>query len=497
MKLLKQAFWLTTALIWISACKKEKSFEAATGGGAKEWEFKDSTLSFGGQMDTAFTQTAGSLSSIVLQGSSSDGASFTLEIFGPTLGVGTYKTPNVQFFYRKAGAVVYESIPGNTDKFTVIITKLDADGVTGTFSGEVDDVTGRTKNITEGAFTATFNNSTTTPTGGTGQLTLWAKQGCGPTGASIAVKVQGQTGTITSFQAAAPACGAPGAASFTLPAGSYSWEAICNLDTARGTVVVSSGSCAAAEVVFGATTSTNCVISNIAYYDPVTNIAQGSLTSFFNASNQVNNILFVDSVANKNIYRFTPTRSGNRLNIDAQQYFTLDANGRITDFHGFVDATDTSLPRVIVTYTFDASGYLSKAAYALEALPTTNILNITYTWTGGNLTKALVQQVGSAEKFEYDYQYDVSRQAKNFICFFPSTELFWVQSAVNFGKNSANVLTASTIKITDATGASLTENATYTNYVLDANNYVKSFSITGEGSVLPGDTKYVLSYKCF
>jgi hypothetical protein len=391
-------------------------------------------------------------------------------------------------------AVLYQSIPSNTDKFSVTVTKIDANGITGTFSGDVEDALGNTKKITNGVFTGTFKTTAPPPTGA-GQLTLWSKQGCNGSN-PINVKVQSQTGSITAFHATAPACGAVGAASFSLPAGTYSWEAYCAKDTARGTTVVTASSCATVEVVFGAT-SANCIISNLAYYDLATNAKQGSLSSFFNASNQVNNILFVDSTTNSTIYRFTPARSGNRVNIDARQYFTVDASGRITDFHGFVDATDTSLPRIIVTYTFSAAGNLTKAAYAFEMAPTTNILNINYTWTGANLTKAVVQQVGTTERVEYDYQYDLSKTAKNFLVFFPSTEIFWVQSAVNFGKNSTNVLSSSSIKYYDTAGNVLADNASYSNYVFDANNYVKSFSVAGDGSVLPGDTKYVLSYKCF
>jgi hypothetical protein len=493
MKILKQVFWATGIFVLFFSCKKEKSLEGGTASGATQWEFKDSALLFNGRMDTAYIQTAGSISSIVLEGTSTDKTSdFYLEIFGTNITAGTYKSPYVQFTYVVNSAVLYESIPSNTDKFSVTITKIDADGITGTFSGEVEDVVGNTKKITAGAFTGKFKTSA--PPSGTGQLTLWSKQGCGGSG-SIAVKVQGQTGTITSFHTTAPACGVAGAANFTLPAGNYSWEAYCNTDTARGTVVVTPGSCSAVEVIFGLV-STNCVISNLAYYDLATNAKQGSLSSFFTASNQVNNILFVDSSTNSVIYRFTPARSGNRINIDAQQYFNVDASGRITDFHGLIDATDTSLPRIIVTYTFNASGYLSKAAYAFELAPTTNILNINYTWTGGNLSKAVVQQVGSTDKVEYDYQYDLNKTAKNFLAFFPSTEIFWVQSAINFGKNSTNVLTSSTIKYYDATGVA-TDNATYSNYIIDANNYVKAFSVSGDGSVLPGDTKYLVSYKCF
>jgi hypothetical protein len=234
----------------------------------------------------------------------------------------------------------------------------------------------------------------------------------------------------------------------------------------------------------------------MAYYDLGTFLPYRSLSTFFDASNQVDNILFVDSTDNSTVHRFTPSRSGNRINIDAKQYFNLDASGRITDFHGYVDATDTSVPEVVITYTFNAEGYLTKAAYAFELAPTTNVLNIDYTWTGGNLTKAVMQQVGSTDYVEYIYQYDVTTTAKNPVCFFPNYEIYWVQSAINFGKNSANLLSGSQITINDSSGPQI-EIASYSDYTFDANDYVTSFSIRGDGSVLLGDTKYVLSYKCF
>ena len=495
MKILKQVCWLTGAIILLFSCKKEKSFENGTDSTQTQWEFKDSNLGFSGRIDTAFLQTVGSTASVILQGTTTNGqGDFYLEIFETNITPGTtYKSPNVQFVYRENGSTVYESVPANTDQFTVTITEIDANGISGIFFGEVEDASGNTKTITAGVFTAEFGTSTPPPTG-PGQLTLWSKQGCGGAG-PIEVKVQGQTASISTFHATVPACGAGGTANFSLPAGSYSWEAYCNNDTARGTAIVNAGGCSTIEVVFG-TTSTNCIISNIGYYDLSLGTPFGSLSSFFDASNLVNEVRFVDSSDNSNVYRFTPTRSGNRVDIDAAQYFTVDGSGRITDFHGYVDATDTSLPRIVITYTFNADGYLTKAAYAFELAPTTNILNIDYTWTAGNLTKAVLQQVGSTDRVEYNYQYDASKLAKNFICFFPNTEIFWVQSAINFGKNSTNLLSSSSISLHDSTG-SQTEDATYSDYTFDANDYVTSFSIAGGGSVLPADTKYVLSYKCF
>ena len=77
-------------------------------------------------------------------------------------------------------------------------------------------------------------------------------------------------------------------------------------------------------------------------------------------------------------------------------------------------------------------------------------------------------------------------------------EVFYTQSAINYGKNSSNVPTKSTVTIYNAAGTiEQTEVATFTNYVIDAQNYVKSFDLKGEGSFLPGETKYVLTYKCY
>ena len=218
MKILKQVFWLTGVFILLFSCKKEKSLEGGTGVVATQWEFKDSGVLFNGRMDTAYFQTAGSISSIVLEGTSTDGSSdFYLEIFGASLTTGTYKSPNVQFNYLESGAVVYESVPGNNDKFSVTITEIDANGIKGTFSGKVEDALGNSKTITAGTFEGTFNTSIPPPTS-SGRLTVWSKQGCGGNG-PITVKVQGQTGTISSFNTTAPACGAAGAGQFYPPCG--------------------------------------------------------------------------------------------------------------------------------------------------------------------------------------------------------------------------------------------------------------------------------------
>lgn len=80
-------------------------------------------------------------------------------------------------------------------------------------------------------------------TGGTGNIIFWTQsdQGCG----TIKVTINNQTGTISSyFSSGAPACGQSGGASFTLPAGNYTFTAECSKYKWGSTpVTISAGTC--------------------------------------------------------------------------------------------------------------------------------------------------------------------------------------------------------------------------------------------------------------
>lgn len=238
-----------------------------------------------------------------------------------------------------------------------------------------------------------------------------------------------------------------------------------------------------------------CKISNIGYFDLTTGDGYASLTSTFDAQNQVTKVQLIDS-SNGNLYAdFNLTYATNRVNISSDQYFLLDGNGRISEYHGYIDA-DTSGLRCIAKYTYDGNGYMNKVTYAAETAPTFVLITGTFTWTGGNLTKSVVETAGATEKIEFNYTYDASKTVKGFLSFLPMNEVIYNQSAINYGKNSTNVPTKSTYAYTKA-GVTTTETSDYTAYVLDANNYVKSFTITGNGSIYFPDTKYDLTYRCY
>lgn len=234
-----------------------------------------------------------------------------------------------------------------------------------------------------------------------------------------------------------------------------------------------------------------CKLQSIGFSDTATGASAGALNYIFNSSNVITRV--------QAGLEYNLTYTANRITIDTAQYFTLDANGRITSFNGYIDADPTGgVPRVKISYTYDGNGYMTKASYSPEAAPAVIVQEITFTWTAGNLAKVVSSLPGRKEKVEIDYAYDVSKTPKLNVCLFPNYEITFLQSAINYGKNSANLVTSSRITEYDASGVNTgTVSSTYGNYTEDADKYIKSFIVRGNGSVLPGNIKYTLAYRCF
>jgi hypothetical protein len=254
MKSLRLLFVLLTPMLFF-ACSKEKSFEVSNENNTPaQWEFFEGSKPFKGPVDTAvIADLGGGIKTLVVEGTSDDGTGFlTLGIIGfNPLAPATYKSPNVLFDYSKSTGVVYENDLTAVGKFTIEITKIDSASVTGVFFGEVKDSTGATKTISNGKFSARLAKTSVQP--GTAQITFWGKNSC-TAGGNISVKLSNnQTGTISSFTATAPACGATGAANFTVSPGTYAWTAKCGGDSTTGVITIAASQCVRQEVVFGGT----------------------------------------------------------------------------------------------------------------------------------------------------------------------------------------------------------------------------------------------------
>jgi hypothetical protein len=147
--------------VLLFACTKETSLE---GGELKPiedpgWEFKDSGVLFEGSIDTAVITQQGQLEGIAMQGISSDGTGqLYLQIIGDApLEPGTFNSEQVIFEYYVGGVLFYTSLTGAPTNFTLTVTGLDSVSVTGTFSGDVVDASGNTRNITDGKFEANLS----------------------------------------------------------------------------------------------------------------------------------------------------------------------------------------------------------------------------------------------------------------------------------------------------------------------------------------------------
>ncbi|MBC7903517.1 MAG: hypothetical protein H7Y27_08840, partial [Gemmatimonadaceae bacterium] len=399
------------------------------------------------------------------------------------------------------GAVVYESDITAIGQFTIVISKIDSIGVSGTFSGKVKDSNGNPKDVVNGKFNAKFKTSAVTPPAGDGQLTLWSKAGCSPGATAIQVSVNGSNGTITSFQAAEPACATAGTYTVTLPAGTYTWTATCGAVTITGSVTVTAGGCTRGQVDFTAPVATNCKISNIILYD-----GSGDAEYAYKASytgNLVTKWEAIDSISNTVDAAFNLTRPAGKIQLDANQYLVVNGNGRVTEFRGYEDPRDPNSLPIIVKYTYNGNGQLTQRTEELQQLPGQVYFTFTYTWSGNLLTK-VQGKTGNQLFYEDVYEYDALKTVKNGIILHSfAAEIFMLQSVANFGVAPDKAFTKITQKTFDPLQGTIltTSIATFDQYVIDAAGFVQSFrlndaALEGLGfGVMPTGT-YKLFYNC-
>lgn len=294
------AFVVFVALLFFS-CKKEKSFEDASPVTVRQqWAFGQGDKSFAGTMDSAAIGTIGIGTSLSMSGTSQDGkGQIILQLL--TVGnirTGDYKNPQILFQYSENGVLLYENSSDPANDFTLSITAIDSNSVTGIFSGMVADASGNLQTVTGGKFTAALTISTNDLEKQMGQLTLWSKELCS-IGGTIQVAVGDTMATITTALTAAPQCGVSGAATLTLRAGSYDLKAVCGSDTVMYSVTVTPGTCTVQEVSFG----------------PKDYFPLGNSWIYGNTDDYVNDVLTISSSAdttiNGKIYTiFINSRSG-------------------------------------------------------------------------------------------------------------------------------------------------------------------------------------------
>ena len=159
MKLIKIILSFFVATLFLFGCAKEYSVESngkqlASG----NWEFKDSSREYMGNIDTAYVSDAVNTKQLNLIGKSNDGTeNWSLRLYADTFKIGSYKASlfKSSMKYTGGGKTIYD-VNQVSGEFTVKITVINANLIIGTFSGSARDSLNRLRNLFEGKFKSTF-----------------------------------------------------------------------------------------------------------------------------------------------------------------------------------------------------------------------------------------------------------------------------------------------------------------------------------------------------
>ncbi len=240
---------VTVIFAIISGCSKEHSYEKSNPVLVSSWSFSEAGNSFKGKVDSAYLDTLTNIIFLYIDGTADNGTDkLTLAVYGTTINSATYVSPKAFITYVQNNKVIYESDANKTD-FSVNITDIDTASVSGTFSGKVMDGNGVEVTITNGKFSSPLKKGTigTIPTG---NLTVWSQASCNFND-PVEVIINSEKDFISTFTPDAPECGTAGAANFTLPAGLYSVQIVCDEDTSTfNDVLVLPNTCNKMQVLF-------------------------------------------------------------------------------------------------------------------------------------------------------------------------------------------------------------------------------------------------------
>ena len=256
----------------------------------------------------------------------------------------------------------------------------------------------------------------------------------------------------------------------------------------------------------GTPISNNCILAKIVQADQATGKAEIAFVSGFNSENKVVTHDVIDSGSNVIINSFSLSYPTGRVQIDAEQYFVVNADGRVSEFHGYEYPDDNTTEKFTVRYTYNAAGQMTLRTETYDTLPGVVQYQMRFTYSGGNLTKEEYEG-NTGRSFvkiaDISFTYDASKTVKSFLYLqgiAPEISLF--QTAINAGVNNTNpvsrIVTSTYNPTTGAVINSFTTN--FSNYVINSNNYVQSFDVSGNDYVAGGITagsKYRLSYNCF
>jgi hypothetical protein len=246
----------------------------------------------------------------------------------------------------------------------------------------------------------------------------------------------------------------------------------------------------------------DCRISKIAFNDSTTGVSLGSIGAAINAADNATDITLFDSLTLTIDFNSAPQYFGDTVAIDPDQYFIYDiSTKRIKSFHGLTDPTVPGSPEFDVDYIYDASGYLINKSYSFSLLPGIPYQLVTYTYTGGNLTHMVTDDMFTGDIIkDADLTYYSNIAPKNYLYLFPDEDSYSeFNQFYNFGRKSTNAVKSLKLRYYDP-GNVVVDSAVaaFSSYVMSRDNYVLSVYMLGDdqASIPAAEGKLNFSYKC-
>jgi len=245
----------------------------------------------------------------------------------------------------------------------------------------------------------------------------------------------------------------------------------------------------------------NCRISQVLSVDSLTGIGFDAHNAFFDAAGKPTGTELYDSLSNSIYFGSLFTYIADTAFVNSDEYFVNDAaTGRVKEFKGLIDPSDPLSDTVQIVFSYDASGYLVKKDYYFFGMPVP-LLQSTYSYNSGNLTRALLEYVFPTTEVFIDaaVEYNNSQPANGMMYVFPDG--FYTAQynlSFNFGKRPVNTLKKVTTKLYSAGVLTDSLVTNYSNYKLSRDNYVLELFAAGDFQdgmgIIDGRTKF--SYYC-
>ena len=507
MKILLRVISLTLfATLVLFACKKEYSQEGGNGPNPidttngppvpAEWEFTQNGIRYHGPVDTAFLSVQGNGQIIIATGSSGNSSEqiylYIRSISGPIRAGETYATTQEQlkFTYKNGQQTIFSAIPAMGGEIYLTVTSVADDRIVGTFNGLARDANGRPAQIVDGKFSSPLKKA---PAGAeTGSVIFWAKEMCEE---KITLRLNNQDKEITATTNTPPVCGDDGHATYNLPPGQYQWKAYGCSDTLAGMIDITANNCKNIRIEFPFrptdTTFTDvdltCKISKVSYngclLTPCFSGASGPVANTISATftgSQATSLLY-DASFNGTLISFEhPVNyGGGRVTIDAntanQQYFDLDAQGRVIGFNGFTRPYVLfPMATVKTAYEYNASGRMSKRTVMNPA--NNNVRAVSnFNWSSDGLLQSIEEFYpgsGTSKKTTYTY-FDTKPVTKLPFFNLEMLELVMFQPAIDLGLQSGKAPKTIVYDSYDASGNRMSHvEHNFANYNIDGNKYV-------------------------